>query len=50
VSVALAVALIFMTPEAVGPARRDEIDLLSRVLSAIVGRSLAFRRAFPLGQ
>jgi signal transduction histidine kinase len=48
--VALAVALIVITPEAAGADQRDEIDRLARVLCLVVGLSLAFRRTHPLGQ
>jgi signal transduction histidine kinase len=48
--VALAVALIVITPEAAGTDRRDEIDALARSLFIVVGLSLAFRRTYPLGQ
>jgi signal transduction histidine kinase len=49
IGVALAVALIVVTPEAAGAAR-GEIDTGARVLCAVAGLALAFRRAFPLGQ
>jgi signal transduction histidine kinase len=48
--VALAVALIVITPEAAGSDQRDEIDALARGLCWVVGLSLAFRRTHPLGQ
>jgi signal transduction histidine kinase len=48
IGVALAVALVLITLEAAGT-QRDEIDAGARVLCAIAGLALAFRRAFPLG-
>jgi signal transduction histidine kinase len=48
IGVAAAVALILITLEAAGT-QRDEIDAGARVLCAVAGIALTFRRAFPLG-
>jgi signal transduction histidine kinase len=47
--VAVALALVFITPRAAGD-ERGEIDALAVVLCVIAGLSLAFRRDHPLGQ